>query len=235
MGISGTVNGIVIKAGSEDFITGKTSGIRTYSTQVFVALDGVPKGNIRIMNKYRSGMEETIRSLNVDYALHLLSGDNDSELPNLIPIFREKESLHFRQTPQDKLQYILKLKKSGKKIMMVGDGLNDAGALKESHVGVTIADNVYHFSPACDAILDSNRFQDLTKFIRFSETAHRIVIAGFILSFIYNIIGLSFAASGLLTPLISAILMPLSSVSVVAFASFTTIIMAKRAGIFVKS
>jgi len=93
---------------------------------------------------------------------------------------------------------------------------------------------VYHFSPACDAIMDSNRFHYLAKFIRFSKTAYRIVIAGFLLSFIYNIIGLTFAASGMLTPLISAILMPLSSVSVVAFASLTTIFMARRAHIFIK-
>ena len=111
---------------------------------------------------------------------------------------------------------------------MVGDGLNDAGALKESHVGITIADNVYHFSPACDGILDSDRFQQLPAFISFSQTSMRIVIAGFIISFIYNIIGISFAASGFLTPMISAILMPLSSVTAVAFATFTTLLMARR-------
>ena len=234
MGISGIVRNSIIKAGSEDFISGNVTDIKTYSTLVFVSINDLPKGHIRIMNKYRSGMENTIHSLDPDFELHLLSGDNDSELPNLLPIFGNRESLHFRQSPQDKLQYILNLKRSGKKIMMVGDGLNDAGAIKESHVGVTIADNVYHFSPACDAIMDSNRFHYLAKFIRFSKTAYRIVIAGFLLSFIYNIIGLAFAASGMLTPLISAILMPLSSVSVVAFASLTTIFMARRAHIFIK-
>jgi Cu+-exporting ATPase len=111
---------------------------------------------------------------------------------------------------------------------MVGDGLNDAGALKESNVGITIADNVYHFSPACDGILDSDRFRQLPGFIQFSRTAMKIVRAGFIISFIYNIIGISFATAGLLTPLLSAILMPLSSVTAVAFATFTTLLMAKH-------
>ena len=111
---------------------------------------------------------------------------------------------------------------------MVGDGLNDAGALRESNVGITIADNVYHFSPACDGILDSDKFSKLPGFIHFSKTAMRIVKAGFALSFIYNIIGISFASAGLLTPLLSAILMPLSSVSAVAFATFSTLILAKR-------
>jgi Cu+-exporting ATPase len=111
---------------------------------------------------------------------------------------------------------------------MVGDGLNDAGALKESLVGITIADNVYHFSPACDAIQDADQFSNLPWFLHFSSQAKKVVYAGFTLSFIYNIIGISFAASGMLTPLISAILMPLSSVSVVAFATLTTSYLARR-------
>ena len=127
---------------------------------------------------------------------------------------------------------IQKLKNSGRTILMVGDGLNDAGALKESHVGITIADNVYHFSPACDGILDSDRFQQLPDFIHFSHTAIKVVRAGFIISFIYNIIGISFAASGLLTPLISAILMPLSSVTAVAFATFATLLLARQKHIY---
>ena len=100
--------------------------------------------------------------------------------------------------------------------------------LRESNVGITIADNVYHFSPACDGILDSDKFSKLPGFIHFSKTAMRIVKAGFALSFIYNIIGISFASAGLLTPLLSAILMPLSSVTAVAFATFSTLILAKR-------
>ena len=162
------------------------------------------------------------------YEIHLLSGDNDAEKETLLPLFEKENSLHFRQSPKDKLQYIEKLKQEGKKIMMVGDGLNDAGALRESHVGITIADNVYHFSPACDAILDSDKFSRLPGYLDFSHTAMRIVKAGFGISFIYNIIGISFAAAGLLTPLLSAILMPISSVTAVAFASFSTILLAKR-------
>jgi Cu+-exporting ATPase len=231
LGISGIINGKLVKTGSEEYATGRDSGGKTYTTSVFVTIDGIFKGHFEISNKYRPGMDEVVSLLKHNYNLHLLSGDNDSEKENLLPVFGDAESLHFRQTPKDKLQYILELKSSGMKILMVGDGLNDAGALKESDVGITIADNVYHFSPACDAILDSSRFREIPKFIRFSKTAYRIVIAGFCLSFIYNVVGISFGASGQLTPLISAILMPLSSVSVVAFATFTTYMFARRAGI----
>jgi P-type Cu+ transporter len=228
LGIEGEVEGHLVRAGSENFITGMQVESKTYSTKVYISIDGKLAGHIRIRNQYRPGMAETIGRLRGKFELHLLSGDNDAEKETLLPLFGDERNLHFRQSPADKLAYIEKLKADGKKILMVGDGLNDAGALKESHAGITIADNVYHFSPACDGILDSDQFSKLPVFIRFSHTAMRIVIAGFIISFIYNIIGISFAATGLLTPLISAILMPLSSVTAVAFATFTTLIFANR-------
>jgi Cu+-exporting ATPase len=111
---------------------------------------------------------------------------------------------------------------------MAGDGLNDAGALLESDVGISIADNIYHFSPACDAILEAGRFSSLERFLSFTVTSMNIVKISFLISFLYNVIGLYFAVNGYLTPIISAILMPLSSVSVVAFATFTTRLLARN-------
>lgn len=228
MGISGRIDGHLVRAGSEEYISGEGDKIKTYSTRVFFSIDSSIRGSFLIRNKYREGMEETMASLRKIYSLHMLSGDNNAELPNLLPIFGDQNVLHFRQSPHDKLAYIRRLREEGKRILMVGDGLNDAGALKESHVGITIADNVYHFSPACDAILDSGYFRKLPEFIRFSKLSMGVVIAGFIISFIYNIVGISFAAAGLLTPLLAAILMPLSSVSVVAFATFAIILLARK-------
>ena len=105
---------------------------------------------------------------------------------------------------------------------MTGDGLNDAGALMQSDVALTIANQVYHFSPASDAVLEAGQFQKLDRFIRFSSRSLNIVKAAFLISFLYNIVGLSFAITGNLSPIVAAILMPVSSVSVVAFATFVT-------------
>jgi P-type Cu+ transporter len=227
-GLAGMIEGRLVMAGSEEFASSKVMDLKTYSSRVFVSIDGRPMGFISIRNRYRPGMAQAIRDLKRKYDLHLLSGDNDAEKQVLLPLFGDEKALHFRQSPQDKLHYIEKLKSSGKTILMVGDGLNDAGALKESHVGITIAENVYHFLPACEGILDADNFEQLPVFLNFCRTSMRIVKAGFIISFIYNIIGISFAASGYLTPVISAILMPLSSVTAVAFATFTTLLTARR-------
>ena len=100
-----------------------------------------------------------------------------------------------------------------------GDGLNDAGALMKSDAGVAVVEDASTFSPASDAILNASKFALLPDFLKFTHIAHRVVVASFIISFCYNIVGASFAVAGALTPVFAAILMPLSSISVVAFAT----------------
>ena len=112
--------------------------------------------------------------------------------------------------------------------MMVGDGLNDAGALAQSDVGIVISENINVFSPACDAILDATKFNQLYSFIKASKSAVKIIKWSFLLSFFYNVIGLYFAVTGQLAPVIAAILMPLSSISIVVFTTIATNILGKR-------
>ena len=141
-------------------------------------------------------MRAVMQSLGQENELHLLSGDNDSEAEALLPIFGTPGQLKFNQSPHDKLHYIRNLKAAGNRVLMVGDGLNDAGALLESNAGITIADNVYHFSPACDAILDSKKFHQLSDFLNFTRTSMRIVKASLFVSLAYNITGVTIACMG---------------------------------------
>ena len=97
--------------------------------------------------------EELLRGLGGRYELALLSGDNEQERERFRSLFGGDAELHFNQSPLDKLGFIRRLQESGQTVMMVGDGLNDAGALKQSDVGVAVVEKVGAFSPASDVIL----------------------------------------------------------------------------------
>ncbi len=219
MGITGVVNGVRVNIGSRKFVTGKEDE-NPNETRVYVFIKDHILGYFKIENKYRSGLDKVVKSLKLKYNLYLISGDNESEKTNLKQIFGDETKLFFNQSPTDKKAFIRKLKEEGRRVMMIGDGLNDAGALLESDVGITIADDVYQFSPACDGIIESSSFYKLHKYLKFINYSMNIVRISFILSFIYNIVGISFAVSGHMTPLLAAVLMPVSSVSVVAFVTF---------------
>jgi Cu+-exporting ATPase len=238
-GIYGVVDGNELMLGSLEFVEGGTEfeaaeiKSKKNQTDVYLSFNGNISGYFRITSSYREGLEELLGSLSDNYDIHLLSGDNNREKPNLLKVFATDKSMRFRQSPEDKLNYIKSLQKQGKRVLMIGDGLNDAGALSQSDVGITISDNIYNFSPACDAILDASMFGRISGLMDFSKFSIKVIIASFIFSFLYNIIGLAFAVNGLLSPIIAAILMPVSSVSVVLFAVISTNLYARRKG-FIK-
>jgi len=226
-GIEAVIQGRIIRVGSEFFVTGTRSDDSAGNIRSFVGLDGELLGFFSIGRGYRSGMDGLIDILRQRHKLHLLSGDNDAEREVLKPWF-ESPKMHFNQSPSDKLNYVAGLQRDGDSVMMIGDGLNDAGALKQSDVGVALAENVYAFSPACDAILDARSFSQLDNILLFSELSLKVVKRSFIISLLYNSIGMYFAVQGLLTPLVAAILMPLSSVTVIGFAILSTNFYAKK-------
>lgn len=231
-GIHAIVEGTEVKIGSYNFVNGHNGQDPTdRTTKVFISSNGKVRGYFKIANKYRLGLSEIISELEKNYELALLSGDNAGETETLRKYFSSENELHFLQSPQNKLDFIRALREKGKKNLMIGDGLNDAGALKQSDVGISISDNTNNFSPACDGILDSKSFNLLQDFISFSKTSKKIIVWSFVLSLIYNIFGLGFAFQGTLSPLIAAILMPVSSITAVLFTTVSTNVMARRRGL----
>ena len=238
-GISGFVLGNLIKMGSLNFVIedfSETPDLHNYvpdelSSRVYLSINSSIIGYFDISNLYREGFEEVTNKLKDRYELAVLSGDNDNERENLEKYFGGDSMLYFRQQPSDKLNFIKRIKSADKKVAMLGDGLNDAGALAQSDVGIAVTENISYFSPACDAILDAASFDKISSFLNFSKISVKIIYISFIISFLYNIVGLTFAIEGMLSPIVAAILMPLSSISVVSFATLATNFMAKRKGL----
>lgn len=183
-------------------------------TRVYLNLDGEIFGYFSFSNKYRKGLPEVIEKLREDFRLHLLTGDHEGEIENLRLLFGEESEIRFRQLPADKLNYVKKLQEEGRRVLMIGDGLNDAGALFQSNVGIAISDDINNFSPACDAILEGKSLPYLPGILRYSRLAKQVIITSFVISILYNIIGISYAVSANLQPVIAAILMPASSISI---------------------
>lgn len=206
----------VVRIGSAAF-TGAEVPSGGFQTRVYVSFDGVPMGHYVISNQYRPGAAALMQKLASKYKLVVLSGDNEGEKAVLEQLMPVGTQLVFNQKPDQKLEFIKSLQQKGSRVVMMGDGLNDAGALMQSNAGIAISENVNVFSPACDAILDAGSFDKLADFMYLSKKAIFIMKMSFTLSLLYNVVGLSFAVSGTLDPIVAAIIMPLSTINIVSF------------------
>lgn len=220
-GIQASVENKIIKIGSAEFVDSPVSDLSEIEkTGLHIRINNTYYGKFTFQNQYREGLEKLFLTLSKDYQIKVLSGDNDGERANLEAILPKNTELIFNQKPKQKLEFIKKLQESGQNVMMVGDGLNDAGALAQSNMGISISENVNVFSPACDAILAASEFSRLYYFLRLSQKSITIIKMSFVLSLLYNIVGLSFAITGNLLPLVAAIIMPLSTITIVSFVTF---------------
>ncbi len=184
---------------------------------VLVEINGKIVTWFNVEHKLRKGVEQLVNTLGKEYSVTILSGDNDKEEERLKTFFPANTMMIFDQSPIDKLNYIRNRQNLGHKVMMIGDGLNDAGALMQSNVGIVISEDSNNFTPACDAILGSKSFGSLLSFLTFLKKAKYIIIGAFVLAFLYNVLGLYFAIRGELSPVVAAILMPISSITVMIY------------------
>lgn len=226
-GIEAKHEAVNLKIGSANFV-GNPKETSVLNTTVHICNNNIYKGKFTFYNSYRKGVSKLFNQLKKQFDLVILSGDNEGERDNLKKLLPAKTKLIFNQKPEDKLEFIKYHQTEGAKVLMVGDGLNDAGALAQSNVGISISEDVNVFSPACDAILDASKFKQLFSYIKASKSAIKIIKWSFLLSFIYNVIGLYFAVTGQLEPVVAAILMPLSSISIVLFTTICTTLLGRR-------
>ena len=215
--------------GSANFV-GETKKVD--GAAVFIRINGDLKGVFTLEQSWRPGLNEIVQSLkNEEYKLHLISGDNERRAEALKLIFPAESSLLFNQAPADKLAQIEQWQSEKYKVCMLGDGLNDAGALRKADLGIAVSDDINNFSPGCDAILDGESFEKIPVFFNFSKDAVKVIKMSFVISLLYNIIGISFAVQGTMSPLFAAILMPISTVTIISFTSLMTRWYGKKRGL----
>lgn len=217
-GYEAEVRGNIYKIGSASLVGEQSQNLET---AVFISKNGEFLGKYIFKNEYRENLSSLFKKL-YEYRIHILSGDNSSEESTLKEMIPNVNGMAFNQSPEDKLNYIKNLQDKGEKVMMLGDGLNDAGALKQSNVGVAVADDTNSFTPSSDVIMDGEKMVNFDKYLKLCKDAMVIVKFTFAISLMYNIIGLTFAVMGKMSPLFAAILMPISSISVVVFTSLST-------------
>lgn len=228
-GISGYIEGHNIRIGSAAYL-GRKAEKGFLKTSVHCMIDATYVGAYIFETRYREGLQALFTELrNQQYIIKILSGDNEGERSLLTDLLPEHTELVFNQKPEQKLAFIAKLQEEGYNVMMIGDGLNDAGALAQSNVGISISENVNVFSPACDGILDAEQFSNIGRFLELSKKAIFTIKMSFSLSLLYNVVGLAFAVSGKLSPLVATIIMPLSTVTIVSFVTLLSNYYAKKA------
>ncbi|HHB77665.1 MAG TPA: metal-transporting ATPase [Saprospiraceae bacterium] len=219
-GVKGIVDGHQVEV-----VSGAFEGEQT-GTQI--RIDGQVVGSFLTIDKLRPKVKELFADLRQKYKLSLISGDNDSAKGLMSELFAKAGSMYYEQKPEDKLNFIEELKRQGDKVMMVGDGLNDAGALKMADVGVVLTEEGNNFTPASDLILSVNKLPKLADILTLSQKSIKVIYKAYLFALIYNIIGLSFAVRGLLSPVIAAILMPLSSITVVLIGVILSTLLLKK-------
>ena len=228
-GVSGVVDQRTIRTGRRSWIDPSQTAD---AGDVLVEIDDELMAGYRMVSQPRPGMEALLDRLRTRYGVGLLSGDQSAHVADFASRMAAGElAWQGEQSPHDKLHAVERLQASGATVCMCGDGLNDAGALKQSDVGIAVTDDVHAFTPACDAILDANRLAALDRFFAFARAGMRVVGLSIALSVLYNLVGVTLAAGGNLSPLFAAVLMPVSSISVMALALAGTWWMARRCGL----
>ncbi len=146
---------------------------------------------------------------------YVLSGDHQQDKAALLDHGFYEDHLFFEMTPQQKADQLLTLQKKGKQLLYIGDGINDVGALGTANVGIALSEDMFRFTPSSDAILEARYLTFLPEMLALGRYAKRVLQICLAFSLSYNIFGLSIAISGQLTPLFAAILMPISSITIV--------------------
>lgn len=215
IGVEASVNGNSIRMGKATF--SGAPAVHSKQTAVHININNEYRGYYAFEHAWRKGLAPAIDALKQQGAISIISGDSNRDDERLRAILGQDADLHFNQLPEDKLHKTKEFQQRGEVVTVFGDGLNDAGALLQSDMGLTITDEINNFSPACDAILEGKSFDKLPAFLKLTYATKRIIYISFFISLLYNTIGIGYAVQGHLEPVIAAVLMPMSTLTIALF------------------
>jgi Cu+-exporting ATPase len=231
MGVKALLNGVEVKLGNANFVNANVATESNESSKIWLAIGFEIKGYFQFSSALRPNLNRSLRVFEGKKNIAVLSGDSEGDRYLVADILPQTAQLYFNHKPKEKKEKIEKWKKKGHSILMLGDGLNDAGALLAADIGVAVAADISYFTPGSDAIILGNKLPQLSRFFAIAHNMRSLIWWSFAISIIYNIIGLSYAVTGSLNPIIASVLMPSSSISIVLFTWLGSIIIAKKEGL----
>ncbi|PWH81281.1 heavy metal translocating P-type ATPase [Brumimicrobium oceani] len=211
-----TANGDKIRLGNAKFTNAQKKFDESGS---YLSINDKVIGFFKFQSQLREGIIEEINRLQKDYKVTLLSGDQSTD-EALFTDLEQPIAMHFNLSPTDKKNHIIQFNESGDVVAFIGDGLNDSEALEEAELGISVSEDEFRFTPKCDAIIESEKIKNLKQFFKFGLHAKRVLRICMYFSLTYNTFGITFAFLGYVTPLFAAILMPISSITIVLLSTF---------------
>jgi Cu+-exporting ATPase len=185
-------------------------------TAMLLAIDGKIAGIVAAMDTPKDNAAEAIKQLkNMGLEVAMLTGDNErtaKAIANQLNI----DTVIANVLPWEKVNVIKKLQSEGKIVAMVGDGVNDAPALAQAHVGIAIGSGTDIAKETGGIVLIKDDLRDVARGIMLSKATMRKIQQNLFWAFIYNTVSIPVAAMGLLNPIIAAGAMAFSSLFVVS-------------------
>ena len=214
-GVSGLIDGREWRLGNAAWVGGGVATTDGASTQVFLGVDDMPVAWFELADELRPDAPDTLaalRRLGLDIAL--VSGDSRSAVAAVATTLGI-EDVHFECTPQQKLAVIEAAQRRGHRVVMIGDGINDAPVLAGADTSVAPAHGALLAQTNADVIMVGDSLRPLTTAVEMSRRTMRIVRQNLAWAIVYNTLALPLAAAGLVPPWAAAIGMSTSSLVVV--------------------
>jgi Cu2+-exporting ATPase len=189
-------------------------------TPVLLAAGGAVKAVAAFGDTVRPEARSSLQQLaKLGFRFHILSGDHQSVVDRVaLELGVPFDAARGGQTPEAKLEWIARLRREGERVIMVGDGVNDAAAMAAATVGIAVHGGAETCLRAADVFATREGLEPILEAVQGSRRALAAIRRGIIISLAYNVVGIGLAVLGVLSPLVAAILMPLSSISVVSLA-----------------